>query len=130
MGGDPSIVLVAGRLSSVISHVLDPVLECPFRAVDERYVPIDVLVLDVPIDGPFELEGEPGPPMFSVDVFAGRVLAPDDLQAVMCPRSSVRRVAAQPDVERAIFVTLGSHFCTFFLRFSCSLELSGSRMVC
>lgn len=63
--------------------MLDPVLKRAFGPIDEWITSIDVFVLDVVGDGSFEFDGEPGFAMFSLDVLAGRILAPDDFQAMM-----------------------------------------------
>lgn len=79
VGRDALVVTIVSHIGGPFSSLFDLVEGSALRAVDEWPIAIEVLVLDVAVDIAFELDGEPGLPILTVDVFAGGVLPAADV---------------------------------------------------
>jgi hypothetical protein len=80
VGGDASVVVIAGFVGGGRSRVFDPVLDGTLGGVDEWVVIGDVVLLDVTVDDCFDVAGEPGFSVLAVLILTGGVFAPDDLE--------------------------------------------------
>lgn len=94
--GHALVVVVAGRVRSCGGGAVDPTLKGTFRALDDRVVQADVVVvvLDVAIDSRFEVDGKPRFTLLPVCVLARGVFPTLDFELV------VSAISAPGDVVR------------------------------
>jgi hypothetical protein len=79
VGGDASVVVVAGFVGGGSSCVFDLVLDDTLGGVNEWVVIGDVVLLDIAVDHCFDIAGEPGFSVLAVLILAGGIFPTDDL---------------------------------------------------